>query len=272
MNEGATAPEIAESLAQPAALASQWANRGYYGTYRHNAKAVYHRYLGWYEGVPARLDALPPVEAGKRYVALAGGADKLIAAARTAMESGDYRWAAQLLDHLVFADSTNATGRALLADSYEQLGYQAESAIWRNMYLVGARELRQGVTPSATTISADVIAVTPTQMFLDLLATRVVPERLSKRRMTFALADERGEVSRIGIANGVVVGEAGKPAVRPDATVTAPRRLILALFLLKLPLAQLEKSGLKVEGDRAAVEALQAAIETPPNDFNIVTP
>ncbi len=272
MNDGATAPEIAETLTQPAVLAGQWANRGYYGTYRHNAKAVYHRYLGWYDGVPARLDALPPAEAGKRYVALAGGADKLIAAARNAIDIGDYRWAAQLLDHLVFADSTNATGRALLADSYEQLGYQAESAIWRNIYLVGARELRGGVAPSATTISADVIAATPTQMFLDLLATRVVPERLGTRRMTLALADDRGEVSRIGIANGVVVGEAGKSAVRPDATITAPRRLILALFLLKLPLVNLEKAGLKVEGDRAAVEALQAAIETPPTDFPIVTP
>lgn len=272
MNDGATADEIAEQLAQPPALAALWANHGYYGTFSHNSKAVYHRYLGHYDGVPAHLNPLPPAEAGKRYVALAGGAERMLAAARGAMDAGDYRWSAELLDHLVFADPARQEGRALLADSYEQLGYQAESAIWRNMYLVGAKELREGVTPSATTVSADVVAVTPTRMFLDLLSTRLDPAKIGGRRMTLLLRDDQGGQSRITVENGVMIGEEGKTADRPTATLTAPKRLFLALFVLKLPLEQLEKSGLKVEGDRDAVKALQAAIETPPGDFAIVTP
>ncbi len=273
MNDGETADEIAEELTPPPALAAQWSNHGYYGTYSHNAKAVYHRYLGHYDGNPATLNPLTPAEAGKRYVALAGGADRVIAAARTAMDGGDYRWAAELLNHLVFADPANLTAKALLADSYEQMGYQAESAIWRNMYLVGAKELRTGVAPITTTISGDVIAVTPTQNFFDLLATRLVPSKIGARAMTLALnASDSSEVSRISVKNGVLIGEAGKAAEKPDVTITGPRRLFLALFILKLPLEQLETAGLKVEGDREAIKALQVAIETPPTDFNIVTP
>ncbi len=273
MNDGETADEIAEALVPPPALAAQWSNHGYYGTYSHNAKAVYHRYLGHYDGNPATLNPLPPVEASKRYVALAGGADRMIAVARAAMDSGDYRWAAELLNHLVFADPANTSAKALLADSYEQMGYQAESAIWRNMYLVGAKELRSGVAPVSTTISADLIAVTPTQNFLDLLATRLVPAKIGARAMVLALkATDGGEVSRITVRNAVLIGEAGKIATRPDVTITGPRRLFLALFILKLPLEQLEAAGLKVDGDREAIRALQAAIETPPTDFNIVTP
>lgn len=273
MNLGETAAEIAEGVVPPPAITDEWANRGYYGTTSHNAKAVYHRYLGWYEGVPAKLDPHPASALGTRYVALAGGPAKVVEAATKAMSAGDYRWSAELLSHLVFAEPGHADAKRLLADSYEQMGYQAESAIWRNIYLVGASELREGVQqrPNAA-LSADIVTATPTAMFLDLLATRLVPEKVAGRAMTILLEADDGAVSLLTVRNGVLIGEVGKRATKPDATLTASRRLFLGLFVLKLPIEQLEKAGLKIDGDKDAVRALQAAIETPPSDFAIVTP
>lgn len=139
MNKGYTASEIAEVIALPESLAGKWYNRGYYGTMSHNAKAVYQRYLGWYDGNPANLNPWPPEEAGKRYVAAMGGARKAQKVAQKAYDSGDYRWAAQVASHIVFADDTNRKARELLAKAFEQLGYQAEGSLWRNMYLTGGR-------------------------------------------------------------------------------------------------------------------------------------
>ena len=134
MNAGLNAAEIAEQLQMPPSLSSYLNVHGYYGTVRHNAKAVYQFYLGWYDANPANLDPLPPVEAGKRYVALAGGADKLLAAAQQAFEAGDFRWAAEMLKHAVYADPDNTAARELLAKNFEQLGYLAEASTWRNAY------------------------------------------------------------------------------------------------------------------------------------------
>jgi alkyl sulfatase BDS1-like metallo-beta-lactamase superfamily hydrolase len=144
-NNGLTPREIAEQLELPESLERGFANRGYYGTVKHNAKAVYQGYLGWYDANPANLDSLPPVEAGRRYVELAGGAEALLDKARAAYDEGEYRWAAELLNHLVFAQSDNASAKALLANTYDQLGYQAESGPWRDVYLAAAYELRHGV-------------------------------------------------------------------------------------------------------------------------------
>ncbi|MET0985428.1 MAG: alkyl sulfatase dimerization domain-containing protein, partial [Steroidobacteraceae bacterium] len=155
LNTGQTPTEIAENLQRPPALANEWSNRGYYGTVRHNAKGVYQRYIGWWSGIPAEFDMYPQAEQGRRYVAAMGGADKVISLAQKAQEDGDYRWSAQLLNHVVFSDASNGSARSLLADAYEQLGYQAESAIWRNIYLVGAAELRGAKPNKITTSSPD---------------------------------------------------------------------------------------------------------------------
>lgn len=125
--------------------------RGYYGTLNHNAKAIYQRYMGWYDGNPANLYPLPPVEAAKRYVELAGGPDKMIDNAQKAFDQGDYRWTAEVLKHVVFADPQNTKARNLAADALEQLGYQAESGPWRNEFLVGAYELRNGLLKNPLT-------------------------------------------------------------------------------------------------------------------------
>ncbi len=151
---GYTPREIAEQLELPESLRTSFANRGYYGTLRHNAKAVYQRYFGWYDGNPANLDPLPPTEAGTRYVELAGGPANLLKNAQAAYDKGEYRWAAEVLNHLVFADPENQEARDLLARAYDQLGYQAESGPWRDIYLTGAFELRHGGPDTGINLAA----------------------------------------------------------------------------------------------------------------------
>lgn len=273
MNKGETPAEIAEELVQPATIAADWFNHGYYGTYSHNAKAVYQFYLGWYDAVPANLNPWPAVERSKRLVAAIGGAPKVLAQAKAAMKAGDYRWSSELLSAVVFADPANKAARALLADSYEQQGYQAESAIWRNQFLAAANELRNGRITSATSSqSQDMIAAVPTQLLLDSVATRIDPAKLAGRKTAINLVmPERGETAGVELTGTAMLTRIGA-ASGAAATLTGPRRMLLGLLFLKLPLAQLEAAGLKVEGDRAAVEAWLAALDPMPGAFNIAEP
>ena len=273
MNKGMTQAEIAENLKAPPAIANQWFNKGYYGTYSHNSKAIYQYYLGWYDAVPANLNPHPPEIRGAKLVAAMGGVSKVLAEAKRAMAAGDYRWSSDLLNQLVFADPKNNEGRALLADSYEQQGYQAESAIWRNMFLSAARDLREGVKASITTQSIDMISAIPTGLLLGSVATRLDPSAIGEKLLAinFVFSD-RQETARVSVGNAVMFSEMGAGHVAPEATVTGPRQLFLALLFLKMPLAQLEGAGLKVEGNRAAIEALQAALDPMPGAFNIAEP
>lgn len=273
MNKGETPTEIAEELVQPAALAADWFNHGYYGTYSHNAKAVYQFYLGWYDAVPANLNPWPAVERSKRLVAAIGGPAKVLVQAKAAMKAGDYRWSSELLSAAVFADPANKAARALLADSYEQQGYQAESAIWRNQFLAAANELRNGRITSATSSqSQDMIAAVPTQLLLDSVATRIDPAKLAGRKLAINLVmPERGETAGVELTGTAMLARMGA-ASGAAATLTAPRRMLLGLLFLKLPLAQLEAAGLKLEGDRAAVDAWLAALDPMPGAFNIAEP
>ena len=273
MNKGGTMHEIAEGLKQPPEIAKDWFNHGYYGTYNHNSKAVYQFYLGWYDGNPANLNAHPPVERARRMVAAMGGAKKALAAARKAFAAGDYRWSSDLLSQIVFTDPANKPARLLLADSLEQQGYQAESAIWRNQFLMGAKELRQGVVARPTSAqNADMIAAVPTQELLDSVSTRFDPLKLGGKTMGINLVmPERQETAGIELTHTTMIGRM-KPVAQPAATITGPRRALLGLLFLKMPLAQLEMMGVKVEGDRAAAEAWLSAIEPIPGAFNIVEP
>lgn len=273
MNQGETMHEIAEALKQPPQIAKDWFNHGYYGTYNHNSKAVYQFYLGWYDGNPANLNAHPPAERAKRLIDAMGGANKALAAARKAFAAGDYRWSSDLLSQIVFADPANKPARLLLADSLEQQGYQAESAIWRNQFLTGAKELRQGVQsrPSSAQ-NADMIAAVPTQELLDSVSTRFDPVKLGGRTMAINLVmPERQETAGIEITQTTMIGRM-KPMAQPAVTITGPRRALLSLLFLKMPLAQLEMMGVKVEGDRAAAEAWLNAIDPIPGGFKIVEP
>ncbi|AOL24367.1 Alkyl sulfatase BDS1, metallo-beta-lactamase superfamily [Erythrobacter litoralis] len=273
MNRGATMVEIAEAVPLPPQLAEEWSNHGYYGTYSHNSKAIYQYYLGWYDAVPANLHAHPPIPRAERMVEALGGADRMIALARVAMAEGDYRWSSDLLQQLVFAEPDNAAAKNLLADSYEQQGYQSESAIWRNQFLVAASELRNGRADNFSTQSADLIAAIPTGLLLDSAATRYDPEKLGKPHVAvrFELTD-RDETALMEANESVLIGRMDDMRTAPDAIVRAPRQLVLGLLLAKLPLAQMKTAGLTVEGNENALAALLGALDPMPGSFEIVTP
>lgn len=274
MNQGETMVEIAEEVTQPPELSGQWFNHGYYGTYSHNSKAVYQFYLGWYNAVPANLNPWPPAVRARKYVEAMGGATKVLTMAKKAMTAGDYRWSSDLLNQLVFADPANQQARALLADSYEQQGYQAESGIWRNQFLSAAKDLRTGYKPSGSnTQSQDMIAAVPTQLLMDSMATRYDPSRMvwPKVGINVELTD-RKEMIGIEAGKTVLLARVGQPLANPAVIIKGPRRLVLGLLFLKLPVAQLEAAGLEVEGDPDAIEALQAALDPVPGGFTIAEP
>ena len=267
MNKGLTKDEIAEQIELPPALKARWFNRGYYGTMNHNSKAVYQRYLGWYSGNPAELHRHPPEALGARYVAALGGADRVVALAKAAAASGDYRWAATLLDHLVFAGAAGPEAKALLADSYRQMAYAAEGSLWRNMYLTAAAEVEGG--PVAAPVGGLAMArFVPTAMLLDLMAVRLVPERAPAAPFTLALVlPDVKERHFITVRNGVMVHEQGVGDAA-DVTVTMPR----AAFLRALAGAGAGGPQPMVEGRAELLPLFLGLFEAPPADFPIVTP
>ncbi len=221
-NHGFTAAEIAEDIQVPPALASEWFNRGYYGTVNHNVKAIYQRYLGWFDANPANLHPHPPIGTAERMVRYMGGADAVLAKARADYAAGDYRWVAQVCNHLVFADASNVAARTLQADAFEQLGFQAESAVWRDFYLMGAHELRNGtphVAGGRPTATADTMRAMTPQMVLDLCAMKLNGPRAVDDRICLEFRFDNGWSTQLVLANGVVhYGERSSAA--HDATIT----------------------------------------------------
>jgi len=273
MNSGYTGREIAERVRLPAPLASRWFNRGYYGTMMHNSQAVYQRYMGRYDANPAHLNLLPPEESAQRFVRAMGGPSNVLAEGQRAFDAGDYRWAAEVLDKLIFAAPDNAQARALLARTHRQMAYQAESAIWRNMYLSAAQELEQGIIRrEGVTQSLDLVAATPTAQVLDLLAIRLVPERLGARRYAFNLVfPERNERFGVTIANGVLVHESGV-TVDGAPTITAARPVFLQAMATQSMARAVLSGNIRITGNRRSLEGLGEIFETPDINFSIVTP
>lgn len=275
MNRGETMDEIAEALeaAPPPGNAQEWSTRGYYGTISHNAKAIYQFYLGWYDAVPAHLHPYPPVERATKLVEALGGAERTLALAENAMALGDYRWSSDLLQNLVFAAPDNARAKAMLADSYEQQGYQAESAIWRNQFLAAASDLRKGRATGAATQPIDLIAALATQELLDSAATRFAPEKPGPRGITIGIElTDRQELASLEVTQQAMIGRVGALPANPAASIKGPRTLLLAMLFLKQPVSVLEKAGLQVTGDKAAVQAVIDALDPMPQGFDIVTP
>jgi alkyl sulfatase BDS1-like metallo-beta-lactamase superfamily hydrolase len=209
-NHGLTMNEIAEELEMPEGLAHEFFNRGYYGTISHNAKAVYQRYLGWFDGNPAHLNPHPPVEAAKRYVTYMGGAENVLARARASFVEGDYRWVVEVVNHVVFADPANVTARLLQADALEQLGYRSESGPWRDFYLSGAMELRSNGTvlkglPDNALGSGVVGSMTP-ELLLDLIGVRLNGPRCVdfEIEIELVITDRGDERWSCGVRNGVL--------------------------------------------------------------------
>ena len=270
LNQGYTGIEIAETFAMPPALEQAWHARGYYGSVSHNVKAVYQRYMGWFDGNPARLWPHPPEAIGPRYVAAMGGLDRVVEIAQSAFDEGDFRWAATLLDHAVFTDENHAGARQLYADTLEQLAYGSETATWRNFFLAGATELRDGNfgTPTATSMSM-ASQLSPEQMF-DLLAISVDGPRAWDLDLTIDVAFSDIETNyRLSLRNGVLVYR--KTPV-DEAAAQATVRLATKLRLLTLVAGDNTSPGLEITGDASVLESLVGVLDKPDPGFNIVTP
>ena len=250
-NHGHTPAEIAEMITLPAAIADEWFNRDYYGTVSHNVKAVYQRYLGWFDANPAHLHELPPVETAARFVDYMGGADAVLARAREDFERGDYRWVAQVVNHVVFADPANQAARRLQADALEQLGYQAESGPWRSFYLTGAQELRNG-TPSVpglrSAVSIDVMGAMTPSMVLDNCAVKLNGPLAAEHHIVFdAVFADRGDSYQVVMAKGTL---RHRPIVQAAETVVhASVETFIALTSELLTVADAQAAGtLRIEG------------------------
>jgi alkyl sulfatase BDS1-like metallo-beta-lactamase superfamily hydrolase len=275
MNAGLTGPEIAETLTFPKSLQDYLNVRGYYGTVRHNVKAVYQYYLGWYDANPADLNALPPVESAKRYVELAGGAEKVVANAQAAYDKGDFRWAAEVLKHVVYADSKNKAAAELQAKSFEQLGYMAESGPWRNVYLTGALELRKGPPEKGISLNTliEMLQYAPIERFLERMAASVdgVKAADTRLKVNFVFSDSN-ESYVLRIEDGVMHHHRAPPAADANATLTMTKAFFLQLMTGQAGAKDLLLSDqAKIDGSKIDLGRFLALLEKSPGTFPIVT-
>jgi alkyl sulfatase BDS1-like metallo-beta-lactamase superfamily hydrolase len=275
-NHGSTLLEVGDEVQLPDSLAKTFANRGYYGSVNHNAKAQYQLYFGYFTGNPADLHPLPPEMAGKKFVEYMGGADAVLDKARADFENGEYRWVATALNYVVFADPDNEAARELLADTYDQMGYQAESGPWRNFYLSGARELRAGVQAVATpdTASADIVRNLGLETYLDYLAVRLNhPEAAGDVITLNVTLPDRDQKFVIYVENGVMNYTLGKHDDAADATITMDRAVLDDINLGRTTIDRAITEGTAtVEGDATKFGQFVALLDTFEFWFNIVTP
>jgi len=276
MSQGLTPTEIGQALLMPSRLSRQWFARGYYGAVVHNVAAIHAHYLGPYDGNPAHLDPHPPQEAARRYLRYMGGADRVVELATRDHEAGDFRWVAEVTQRVIFAEPGHVAARELCADAMEQMGYQAESATWRNAYLLAARELRaRGMAPAPASIgiSPDVVALLPLERFLELLAIRVNGERAQAidARLDWQLPD--GETQRITLSHGALNHRPGSHGALAQAVIRTPREQLARLLHGPQALLQALDSGeLQVEGERNLVRRLAIALDAFEPMFNVVEP
>ena len=255
----------------PPALEKAWHARGYYGSVSHNVKAVYQRYMGWFDGNPARLWPHPPEAIGPRYVAAMGGLDRVVELAQAAFDEGDFRWAATLLDHAMFTDENHENARRLYADTLEQLAYGAETATWRNFFLAGTTELREGNfgTPTQTTSLSMVSQLSPEQMF-DVLAISVNGPRAWDLDLAIDVTFlDTATNYRLTLRNGVLVY---RKVDADEATAQATIRLATKVRLLSLAAGDTTSAGVEITGDAAVLTQLVEVLDKPDPNFDIVTP
>ncbi|GID95451.1 alkyl/aryl-sulfatase [Amorphoplanes digitatis] len=267
LNQGHTGTEIAEMIQLPPALDEARHARGHYGSVSHNVKAVYQRYLGWFDGNPANLWQHPPVETAKRYVDCLGGVDAVLTHAGGYVDRGDLRFAAQLLQHAVFADPDRGEAKELLAQVYERLGYGAENGVWRNFYLTGAQELRQGPNATPVDLGGGMAAVLSIEQIFDTLAIRVdAPKAWHDTIVIDWTFTELGQSYRTTLRNGVLLQQPNPPAGQPDLSLTLTKRDLLGV------LAGRGLGGIAHDGDLAALTRLAGYLDAPDPGFAIVTP
>jgi len=274
-NQGETMPELANASFFPKGLAADASSHGYYGTLSHNLRAVYNFYLGYYDANPATLDPLLPTESAKRYVAAIGGEAAVVALGRKAFADGDYRWVVELVNKAVFANPNNAEARALQADALEQLGYQTESATWRNAYLMGALELRSGPKAmGASSSGPDTVRGMTNELLFDFIALRLNHEKTDGMKAAISMVfSDSNEVWALELSNSVLNSSRGRVLKNPDVTITLTRPAFLAMLLQGKKLPELVQAGMvKVEGNPQSFGAVVANIMNFDPVFNIVTP
>ncbi|WP_420135724.1 alkyl/aryl-sulfatase [Rhodopseudomonas sp.] len=276
MNHGLTASEIAETIRLPKSLDGAWHARGYYGHIRHNVKAIYQKYLGWYDANPANLDPLPPTDAGKKYVEYMGGAAALLAKARADFERGEFRFVAQALSHLVFAEPNNQDGRLLLADTFEQLGYQSESATWRNAYLFGAQELRHGMpqVPARPPMPRDTLAALKTSQLWDVLGIRLNgPKAEGKTIVLNWQFTDTAERWVLTLENCALTYIEAAPAPNADAGFVLARGVLDEVIAKQTSFPEAVMAGrIQVSGNPMKLAELMALMDEFPRMFEIVEP
>ena len=277
LNHGYTGAEIAEMFSLPESLNQQWYTHGYYGTVSHNVKALYQRYIGWYDGNPANLHALPPEEAGAKFVEYMGGADAAIARAQEDYAKGEYRWVAQVMSQVVFADPDNAEARNLEADALEQLGYQAEAGTWRNWYLMGAYELRNGIPPSpgsGGSASPDTLKAMSIPLFFDYWGVRLNSDKADGKQWVinwdFTDTDEQ---YALNLSNAALTYREDWLAPDADLTVTLARATMDAITLGESTFEdEIAAGAIKLKGDVELLAELMDMLDTFDPAFPMVTP
>ena len=274
-NRGFNKEEIAEQLSLPPTLAKEFYNRDYYGTVHHNSRAVYVKYLGFFDGNPASLHPLPPIEQARRYLEFMGGSDAVVERARPCFEAGDYRWVAEVLNHVVMAEPDHVQGRALLADTLEQLGYQSESAPWRNFYLSGALELRHGLPETrAFQASGGIAAGMPIENFFQVLAVRLLPAAVAGRRIRLQLHFSDLDCSYLlVIENSVLNYFKDRLDDAADAALTLSALNFKRLLMGLSNAPQLITEGqLEIAGDPETLLGLKTLFDQFPRRYPLVTP
>jgi len=275
LNKGYTGIEIAEVFEMPEGLAKDWSCRGYYGSTSHNAKAVYDKYLGWFDGDPANLHKLTSEEAAPKYVELMGGADAVLEAANAAGEKGEYRWAAELIRHVVYADQNNQDAKDLEADMLEQMGYQSENATWRNFFLQGARELRDGIAPAgAKQTPITMIAAMTMDMILDAFAAKIIGPQVGDAKIVMNwIITEPDDPYLVLVQDGVLNYTKGKTEERSDVSLTMSRDTLNKIMAGQLsPQTALKDGKLTITGELTALVHFFLLLDDSDPSFPIVTP
>ena len=276
MNQGLTAVEIAETVKLPASLSNEFHLRGYYGALVHNLKAVYQRYLGWYDGNPANLHALPPQPYAEKLVEYMGGPDAVLEKLKADFSQGQYRWVAQMANHLVFADAKNIAARELCASAFEQMAFQAEASTWRNAYLQGAKELRQGPPPAAmrAVASGDIVRSMSVDMIFDTLAIRVIPESAQGKHLIINWQFiDTGERYVMNLENCALSYQANRQRTHAQATLKLKRSTLNQVLMKQASFADaVAKGELSVEGDVRCLMELMSTLDEFKTMFKIVEP
>lgn len=275
-NKGYTSREIAEMVKLPESISQDFANREYYGTVSHNTKAQYQMYFGWFDGVPANLNPLPPSQEGKKYVEAMGGEVAVLAKGQQAYDKGEYRWAATLLNNLVFADATNKEARRLLADTYSQMGYQAESGPWRNFYLQGAKELVEGVNINNKGLFNinNLVGNVTLEMLFDLLAIQVDGQKAAGKEVIINInITDTNESATLILKNGALSNRVGRLHATPNATMSGTKSAIISNLMQPQQTQKSIAGGtLKVDGDVKAIATLLSTLSPSDANFNIIEP